>query len=57
MHGSSAGVVLIGSTASASPAPNAIVKFVDNGSFAVAPTTLQAASGNFVYRGVANAPR
>ena len=53
-------MVLIGSTASASPVANAIVKYVDTGSFAVSPTTLQTAGGfggGFaVYRGVAMSP-
>jgi hypothetical protein len=56
VHTSSAGTVLIATTASASPVPNAIIKYIDNGSFSVSPTTLQATNGTTVYRGVAMAP-
>jgi hypothetical protein len=56
VHTSSAGTVLIATTASASPVPNAIIKYVDNGSFSVSPTTIQATNGTTVYRGVAMSP-
>jgi hypothetical protein len=64
-HTSSAGVVLIATTAISSPSSNpnsnAILKYVDDGvtsPSSVAPTTLQAATSgaNRVYRGVAMAP-
>ncbi|HWJ57827.1 MAG TPA: hypothetical protein VNR90_16410, partial [Vicinamibacterales bacterium] len=58
-HTSSAGVVLIATTATASPVGNAILKYVDTGAAAatVLPTTLQAAGTNRVYRGVAVSPK